>query len=349
MDTVVVILGLTLVFGAYLRSERRATRKLASQHDAKLGDVLQEISLLRSDLVVAGVVARSAKLPPPAASPREPVKSPPPAASGPALPSVARKVVSVTRDDHPDHMRATVVAQPPTGSVGSTHEEPPSTKPSMSRRITPSRGAPAATAPSSSPRPVSFEDQVRRALARMESRIEVRPELEARWFARLRALGAELDISESDGPTEAQIAIVIRELYQAEADSQDARDASAPPEPAVPTSRSPRPLAAPPLVTPPGARPVASARYAPPPPVEPTAASPEDCDGPDEATRFLDHKSTAPGAKRHAPTLRSMPSAAPSIPRPAPSVDILTANLPTAGARGGDDGGVTLRGGDGTS
>jgi hypothetical protein len=177
---------------------------------ALLAEVLQELVSLRGELVASGVAERSEKLPPPAASPPALSASPLASTKPPPLPSVLRKVVSVTTDDHPDHTRATVVAPPPAGTIGSNDDEPPSTKPSESRSI------PASTAPQSLPRPVSFDDQLRRALARMEKSFKVPPELEQRWLARLRTLGAELNLREGDGPTDEQAEVMIRELYTGE-------------------------------------------------------------------------------------------------------------------------------------
>jgi hypothetical protein len=117
-------------------SERRAAQARAAKQEAQLGEVLEELVSLHSALVATGAAPRSAQLPPPAPSPAP--RSPPAL----ALPSVERKVVSVTRDDDPIHTRATIEAPAPSGWGESRQRlpepphaddaEPPSTKPSPS-------------------------------------------------------------------------------------------------------------------------------------------------------------------------------------------------------------------------
>jgi hypothetical protein len=224
-QTLGIIVFAALVVAAACGLNLRASRKLGKlgeRQSALLAEVLQELGVLRGELVANGVVERSAKLPPRVASPPGPAASPSASTKPPPLPSVSRKVVSVTRDDHPDHTRATVEAPWPAGILERSDDAPP-TKPSESRTI------PASTAPRSLPRPVSFDDQVRRALGRMENRLEVPHELEPRWLARLESLSAELNFRDGDSPTEEQAEIMIRELYQAEADARDEREASPPP------------------------------------------------------------------------------------------------------------------------
>ena len=118
------------------RSDRRAAQARAAKQDAQLGAVLEELISLRSALVASGVAERSALFPPPAPS------SAPRFLPALALPSVERKVVSVTRDDDPVHTRATIEAPAPSGWGASRPRlaqppsaddtEPPSTKPSPS-------------------------------------------------------------------------------------------------------------------------------------------------------------------------------------------------------------------------
>jgi hypothetical protein len=66
---------------------------------------------------------------------------------------------------------------------------------------------------------------MRRALARLEHGIHVRPEVEERWLARLWDRRDTLKLSESDEPTEEQVGALVRELWHAEADVKDARSA----------------------------------------------------------------------------------------------------------------------------
>jgi hypothetical protein len=131
------------VLALYLeqRAERRAAAKLATLQQARIAEVLEELISLRSALVASGAAERAAKLPP---SAHEGGSRPPPRAL-PALPSVERKVVSVTRDDDPIHTRATIEAPAPDGWGGPPHASPapqpasaedagpPSTQPSTSR------------------------------------------------------------------------------------------------------------------------------------------------------------------------------------------------------------------------
>jgi hypothetical protein len=192
-----VILGLALALGLYLHRERKRARRQAEEQRALLAEVLQELVLLRNGLVESGLAERTGRLPPQAAAPAR-VKSPPPAAS--AHPPV-------------DPLPAAAAPAPATPALPAPHagvgDGPPSTKPSASRR-----------------RLVPFDEQIRRALVRMENRLVVPPHLEARWLERLRALAAELQIDESEGPTDEQAELMIRELYQADADDRDARDAT---------------------------------------------------------------------------------------------------------------------------
>jgi hypothetical protein len=93
-------------------------------------------------------------------------------------------------------------------------DDPPSTKPSQS-----------------APRPVPTEDQIQRAMRRIERQARVPPEVQARWERRLRALGAELGLPPEGEPSDTQLATLIRELYEAEADLKDARSAVPHPPP----------------------------------------------------------------------------------------------------------------------
>ena len=156
------IIGAALVaavLALYLeqRGERKATQKLAAQQHALLGEVLEELVSLRSTLVASGAAERAAKLPPsrppvtmgaplgeaPSSAPKPPAARSVPA---PPLPSVERKVVSVTRDDNPVHTRATIEAPAPPGwgearpkapepasAPAGAKDNPPSTKPSTSQ------------------------------------------------------------------------------------------------------------------------------------------------------------------------------------------------------------------------
>jgi hypothetical protein len=94
---------------------------------------------------------------------------------------------------------------------------------------------------------VSFDDQIRRAMARLEGSVWVPPDVEARWHERLRALGAELGLSGDAAPTDEQVEAMICELYQAEADVKDTRDAAPPPEPPVPAAEVTLPSAVAPV------------------------------------------------------------------------------------------------------
>ncbi len=145
---VVLVLLLALVI-RHQRRERAARQQLTDAQSKGFAEVLDELTSLRSALVATGAAERTARLLP----------APPPA----PLPSVARQVVSVTRDDDPIHTRPTVEAPPP--------DEPPSTKPSQSREI------PARSNPRSALRPVSFEDQITRAMKRLERQVNVPPEV----------------------------------------------------------------------------------------------------------------------------------------------------------------------------
>jgi hypothetical protein len=119
------------------RGERKAARECAALQQAQLGEVLEELVSLRSALVANGAAERTAKLPPSAPAPV--VRSIP----APALPSVERKVVTVTRDDDPVHTRATIEAPAPAGwgeaqqkapePASANDDAPPSTKPSASQ------------------------------------------------------------------------------------------------------------------------------------------------------------------------------------------------------------------------
>jgi hypothetical protein len=192
-------LALALLFTLYLRGDRKAARKLAADQREILGQVLEEVTSLRSALVASGAVERAPAAWPPGVQPPAP-PVPTGALPAPLAPTEAPPLA--------DEAKA---------------EEPPSTKPSQSRQI------PAAAPPRSAPRPVSFDDQVRRAMARLEGQVKVPPDVEARWLERLRTLGAELGLSDEAAPTEEQVEAMIRELYQAEADVKDARDAAPPP------------------------------------------------------------------------------------------------------------------------
>ncbi len=100
------------------RAQRNAAREVAARQQAALAELLEELASLRSTLVASGAAERAAKLPP--SRPEAP------------LPSVERKVVTVTRDDNPVHTRATVEAPAPAGwgKPAEPADEPPSTKPS---------------------------------------------------------------------------------------------------------------------------------------------------------------------------------------------------------------------------
>jgi hypothetical protein len=109
---------------------------------------------------------------------------------------------------------------PPSAKQPATADDPPSTKPVQSRRVP--------AAPRSEPRPVPFKDQIQRAMTRIERHAKVPPEVQARWEQRLRALGDELGLPADDDPTDSQLARVVRELYEAEADVKDAHPAAPP-------------------------------------------------------------------------------------------------------------------------
>ncbi len=125
------------VLALYLdqRAERRAARASTAQQQARIADLLEALVSLRATLVATGAVERATKLPP--SAPAEAPRSIAPQVAVP-LPSVERKLVSVTRDDDPVHTRATVEAPAPDGW------RPPRTRlsrPPM-RATTPSRPAP---------------------------------------------------------------------------------------------------------------------------------------------------------------------------------------------------------------
>jgi hypothetical protein len=119
----ITLIGAALVaavLALYLdqRAERKSATKRAAQQQAGIAEVLEEVVALRSALVASGAAERAAKLPP-----------------ARALPSVERKVVSVTRDDDPVHTRATVEAPAPDGWGEPPHAAPAppaSAKPSTS-------------------------------------------------------------------------------------------------------------------------------------------------------------------------------------------------------------------------
>jgi hypothetical protein len=225
-------LGLALVLAAARRREHAVSVKLAAEQRSALGQLAEEVTSLREALLSSGAVERPAKLP--TAAPL-PAKSPPPGPV-PPLPSVKREVVTVTRDDDPAHTRPTVEAPSLLGEVHAA-EEPPSTKPSRSREI------PAPASPRSAPRPVSLEDQIVRAMKRIERQAKVPPEVEARWEQRLRALGAELGLREDAEPTDEQVEAMIRELYEAEADVKDAQPVVLPLRPEATLASAVSPIA----------------------------------------------------------------------------------------------------------
>jgi hypothetical protein len=184
-------LALVLLFALYLRGDRKAARKAAAEQRELLDQVLEEVTSLRSVLVAGGAV--------------EAVPASPPAVQPPALPAAAPALLGGGTLGAP----AATEAPPVAGEAG---EEPPSTKPSQSRKVP-------APGPRSAPRPVPFEDQVQRALGRLARQLS--PDVEARWLERLRALAAELGLSDAAAPTDEQVEAMIRELYQAEADVKD--------------------------------------------------------------------------------------------------------------------------------
>jgi hypothetical protein len=109
-------------------------------------------------------------------------------------------------------------------------DETPSTKPVQSREVP--------AAPTSVPRPVP-EDQIQRAMRRIERHAKVPPPVQARWEQRLRALGDELRLTADDEPSDSQLNRVVRELYEAEADVKDARPAAPPLEATLASATSP--------------------------------------------------------------------------------------------------------------
>jgi hypothetical protein len=112
------LLGLAAVVAGYLRSHR----KLADQQQATLGEVLEELTSLRSALVASGAIERPARLPP---DPPLPEPSPPPAP------------------------RSTGRVQAP--------DEPPSTKPVRSRTLA-SAVSPIGDRPAALPRQNADDD-----------------------------------------------------------------------------------------------------------------------------------------------------------------------------------------------
>jgi hypothetical protein len=76
--------------------------------------------------------------------------------------------------------------------LSKTRAEPPSTKPSTSRR-----GA-------------AFVDNLRLLLARMEARIPLLPALEPRWLEELGKLRARWSVSDSGEVTEGQVMALVR-------------------------------------------------------------------------------------------------------------------------------------------
>jgi hypothetical protein len=169
MGSVIVaglLLGLLVVTVVHRRRERVEWARLADAQRAGIGQVIEELTSLRSALIAVGAAERPPQLPP----------------------------------------------APP-----SARDEPSSTKPSLSRTVP----APLRSEPLSVP----VEDAVQRAMRRIERHARVAPEVAARWEQRLRALGDELGLAADAEPTDAQIAEVIRELYEAEADLKDARPA----------------------------------------------------------------------------------------------------------------------------
>ena len=87
------------------RSNGRPTRAARRSRSAQLGEVLEELVSLRSTLVASGAAERARQAAALSSAPRS--------VPAPALPSVERKVVSVTRDDDPVHTRATIEAPAP--------------------------------------------------------------------------------------------------------------------------------------------------------------------------------------------------------------------------------------------
>ena len=228
MDTVVLILGLGVVCGLHLYSARRLHTfgALANQQTAHLREIVHELVALRCALIDKGAVQL------PAASPRGhalPAAVPPPSSANPAPPVLSPPVlspvarpVSVTRDDDEDHTRATVEAPPPAEALAGTDGEPPSTKPSTSRRVA-----------------VPFDEQLRRLLERLEAEIPVPSEFEARWLARLNELRAGWNVSDGPELTEGYVLALVRERHHVAADARDARIGEIPTVVAAPLEERP--------------------------------------------------------------------------------------------------------------
>ena len=89
------------------------------------------------------------------------------------------------------------LSPPPQTPRPGPKDDPPSTKPSRS-----------------APRSVSTEDQIQRAMRRIERQARVPPEVQARWEQRLRALGAELGLPPEGEPSDTQLATLIREALR---------------------------------------------------------------------------------------------------------------------------------------
>jgi hypothetical protein len=161
------------------RGQRKATQKLAAEHYARIGEVLEELVSLRSTLVASGAAERAARLPAPRSVP------------APALPSVERKVVSVTRDDDPVHTRTTLEAPAPPGwgearqkapepasAPADASDDPPSTKPSTKPSTSQSRRRERAPTESAESSPI-FETR-----AALRARIEAAEDERERARAR---------------------------------------------------------------------------------------------------------------------------------------------------------------------
>jgi hypothetical protein len=185
-----VIVVLAGLCALYLRGERTVARRRAAEVVAALVQLGEEVGALRAALVTSGAAERPAQPPP----------EPPPSTPPPRTLAMERQAATATP---------------------APHDEPPSTKPSESR--------PVRKPPGSNARTVPFRDQVARAMARIERHARVSPEVQARWEQRLRALGAALGLPEDGEPTDSQLARVVRELYEAEADVKDAGPAAPPP------------------------------------------------------------------------------------------------------------------------
>jgi hypothetical protein len=132
---------------------------------------------------------------------------------------------------------------------------------------------------------MSFDDQVRRAMVRLERQVKIPPEVGTRWLERLRALGAELGLTDNAAPTDEQIEVMIRELYQAEADVKDARDAASPGSAEATLPSTVAPIAEVAVRGQEGARPT----------VLPSAIADEDLDGRDTAEDMTKVYSREPG------------------------------------------------------